>query len=114
MTKPSIAVLGTGRIGKMHAELIDRQVPGLDLHSVFDVYTEGARAVADDLGCELAGSAEEVMSSDVDAVAICTSCFFCRASRVFCSRPISNCLSRISSCACATKRLSRLHLVKTS
>ncbi len=73
MTKPSIAVLGTGRIGKMHAELIDRQVPGLDLHSVFDVYTEGARAVADDLGCELAGSAEEVMSSDVDAVAICTS-----------------------------------------
>ena len=73
MTKPSIAVLGTGRIGKMHAELIDRQVPGLDLHSVFDVYTEGARAVADDLGCEVAGSTEEVMSSNVDAVAICTS-----------------------------------------
>ena len=38
MTNPTIAVLGTGRIGKMHAELIARQVPGLDLLSVFDVY----------------------------------------------------------------------------
>jgi len=73
MTNQSIAVLGTGRIGKMHAELIDRQVPGLDLHSVFDVYTEGARAVADDLGCHQAGGIDEVMASKVDAVAICTS-----------------------------------------
>ena len=73
MTNPSIAVLGTGRIGKMHAELIDRQVPGLDLHSVFDVYTEGARAVADDLGCHQAQGIDEVMASKVDAVAICTS-----------------------------------------
>jgi myo-inositol 2-dehydrogenase/D-chiro-inositol 1-dehydrogenase len=73
MTNPSIAVLGTGRIGKMHAELIDRQVPGLDLHSVFDVYTEGAHAVADDLGCHQAGGIDEVMASKVDAVAICTS-----------------------------------------
>jgi myo-inositol 2-dehydrogenase/D-chiro-inositol 1-dehydrogenase len=73
MTNPSIAVLGTGRIGKMHAELIDRQVPGLDLHSVFDVYTEGARSVADDLDCHQAQGIDEVMASKVDAVAICTS-----------------------------------------
>ena len=73
MTNPSIAVLGTGRIGKMHAELIDRQVPGLDLHSVFDVYTEGARVVADDLGCHQAQGIDEVMASKVDAVANCPS-----------------------------------------
>jgi myo-inositol 2-dehydrogenase/D-chiro-inositol 1-dehydrogenase len=71
--QPTIAVLGTGRIGKMHAELIARQVPGLDLHSVFDVYTAGAAAVAADLGVPAAGSAEEIMASDADAVAICTS-----------------------------------------
>ncbi len=57
----------------MHAELIDRQVPGLDLVSVFDVYTDGAKAVADELGCEQAASVEEILASDVDAVAICTS-----------------------------------------
>lgn len=73
MSNPSIAVLGTGRIGKMHAELIDRQVGGLDLHSVFDVYADSAHAVADDLGCAVAQSVEAVMASDVDAVAICTS-----------------------------------------
>ena len=71
--QPTIAVLGTGRIGKMHAELIARQVPGLALHSVFDVYTAGAAAVAADLGVPAAGSAEEIMASDADAVAICTS-----------------------------------------
>ncbi len=71
--QPTIAVLGTGRIGKMHAELIARQVPGLGLHSVFDVYTEGAAAVAADLGVPAAASVEEIMASDADAVAICTS-----------------------------------------
>ncbi len=69
----TISILGTGRIGKMHAELIDRQVPGLDLVSVYDIYSEGAQDLADELGCVRAGSVEEVMSSDVDAVAICTS-----------------------------------------
>ncbi|NNC80900.1 MAG: inositol 2-dehydrogenase [Acidimicrobiales bacterium] len=73
MTTPTIAVLGTGRIGKMHAELIARQVPGLDLDAVYDVFTEGAQAVADELGCRRAESIEEVMASDVDAVAICSS-----------------------------------------
>jgi myo-inositol 2-dehydrogenase/D-chiro-inositol 1-dehydrogenase len=73
MTNPTIAVLGTGRIGKMHAELIARQVPGLDLLSVFDVYGESAQAVGSDLGVDVAESVEDILSSDVDAVAICTS-----------------------------------------
>ena len=69
----SIAVLGTGRIGKMHAEIITNQIDGLEVDAVFDVYADGAKAVADSIGCDQAGSAEEIMSSDVDAVAICTS-----------------------------------------
>lgn len=73
MTNPTIAVLGTGRIGKMHAELIARQVPGLDLLSVFDVYGESAQAVGSDLGVDVAESVEDILSSDVNAVAICTS-----------------------------------------
>lgn len=73
MSNPSIAILGTGRIGKMHAELIARQVPGLDLQAVFDVYTAGAQTVADNVGTQRAESVEEIMASDVDAVAICTS-----------------------------------------
>ncbi len=70
---PTISVLGTGRIGKMHAELIVRQVPGLDLHSVYDVYAEGAAAVAADLGVPAMSSVDDILASDVDAVAICSS-----------------------------------------
>ena len=72
-SNPTIAVLGTGRIGKMHAELISRQVPGLDLASVFDVFSASALAVGADLGVPVPSSVEEVLNSDVDAVAICTS-----------------------------------------
>jgi len=73
MSNSTIAVIGTGRIGKMHAELVARQIDGLDVTAVYDVYSEGAQAVADDLGCDRAESVEEIMSSDVDAVAICSS-----------------------------------------
>ena len=72
MTK-TISVIGTGRIGTMHAEIIARQIGGLSLHSVYDVHTEGAQALADRLGCQRADSVEEILASDVDAVAICSS-----------------------------------------
>ena len=69
----SIAVLGTGRIGKMHAEIITNQIDGLAVAAVYDVHADAAQAVASSIGCERADSVEEIMSSDVDAVAICTS-----------------------------------------
>jgi len=70
---PTIAVLGVGRIGRMHAELIAHQVPGLALMSVFDVHQPAAVSVAEDLGVIAASSVEEVLASDVDAVAVCSS-----------------------------------------
>jgi len=73
MTNKTISILGTGRIGKMHAELIARQVPGLDVAAVYDVYGESAQAVAADIGCDVAASVEEIMASGVDSVAICSS-----------------------------------------
>lgn len=69
----SIAVLGTGRIGKMHAEIITQQIEGLEVSAVYDVYTEAAQAVADRIRCSRAESVEEIMAGNADAVAICTS-----------------------------------------
>ena len=57
----------------MHADIITQQIEGLELAAAFDVYTEGAQAVADSTGCSRAESVDEIMSSEVDAVAICTS-----------------------------------------
>jgi myo-inositol 2-dehydrogenase/D-chiro-inositol 1-dehydrogenase len=69
-----IGLVGTGRIGAMHARLIARELPGLALSRVFDVDPASSRSVADELDVETAGSPTELMTHpDVDAVAVCTS-----------------------------------------
>jgi myo-inositol 2-dehydrogenase / D-chiro-inositol 1-dehydrogenase len=67
-----IGVIGVGRIGRMHAELLARQVPGATLATVFDAFAEAAADVGAELGVPVAASVEEVLAApDVDAVAIC-------------------------------------------
>jgi myo-inositol 2-dehydrogenase / D-chiro-inositol 1-dehydrogenase len=69
-----VGVIGVGRIGRMHAELLARQVPGAALAMVHDVFAEAAEGVGDELGVPVAGNVEELLASpDVDAVAICAS-----------------------------------------
>jgi myo-inositol 2-dehydrogenase/D-chiro-inositol 1-dehydrogenase len=69
-----IAVLGTGRIGAMHAELLAQRVEGASLAAVYDAETELARSVGHRLGVDAVASAEELYASpDVDAIAICSS-----------------------------------------
>jgi myo-inositol 2-dehydrogenase/D-chiro-inositol 1-dehydrogenase len=68
-----VGVLGAGRIGRMHAELLARQVPGATVAAVFDPDADAAREVGDRLGVATAASADDVIESrNVDAVAICT------------------------------------------
>jgi myo-inositol 2-dehydrogenase/D-chiro-inositol 1-dehydrogenase len=68
-----VGVLGTGRIGRLHAELLAEQVPGATLAAVYDVAEELARPVAERFDARIAGSAEELLGADdVDAIAICT------------------------------------------
>ena len=45
-----IGIIGVGRIGRMHAELIAHQVPGAALGAVYDAYEPAARGVAAELG----------------------------------------------------------------
>lgn len=68
-----MGVIGTGRIGSMHADLLARQVPGAEVTWVNDVHAPSAAAVAARLQVS-AGSVEDLLgAADVDAVAICTS-----------------------------------------
>ncbi len=105
MTNPAvvgplrIAVLGVGRIGRMHAELIARQVPGAALAMVQDVYAPAAVAVGDALGVPFTTDVDEVLASTaVDAVAICSSTdthvplliASAKAGKaIFCEKPVS-------------------------
>jgi myo-inositol 2-dehydrogenase / D-chiro-inositol 1-dehydrogenase len=74
-TRPQrIGVIGVGRIGRMHAELLARRVPGAALAAIFDAHAPTAQGIGDALGVPVAGSVDELLgAADVDAVAICTS-----------------------------------------
>jgi myo-inositol 2-dehydrogenase / D-chiro-inositol 1-dehydrogenase len=99
MSDVRVGVLGCGRIGKMHAELLARQVSGATVTRVFDVFGDAAAAVGADLGVPVSATAQELIESpDVDAVAICTSTdthveLMVAAARagkaIFCEKPIS-------------------------
>jgi myo-inositol 2-dehydrogenase/D-chiro-inositol 1-dehydrogenase len=94
-----VGVIGVGRIGRLHAELLARQVPGAALAMVHDAFAEAAEGVGDDLGVPVAGNVEDLLASpDVDAVAICASTethadLLVAAARAgkpaFCEKPIS-------------------------
>ena len=99
MTMPvKMAVLGAGRIGAMHAELISRQVEGAELIGVFDTNPDSASAVARSLGAENFPSLGHALAADIDAVCIATSTDTHVAvmkeaaqagKHIFCEKPIS-------------------------
>jgi myo-inositol 2-dehydrogenase/D-chiro-inositol 1-dehydrogenase len=100
-----IGVLGAGRIGKMHAELVARQVPGASLAMVQDINGDAAAAVGDQLDVPHTTDVDKVLASaDVDAVAICSSTdthvpFMIAAAQagkaIFCEKPISLDLAKV-------------------
>ena len=100
-----IGVLGVGRIGKMHAELVARQVPGASLAMVQDINASAAAEVGTELDVPYATDADELLtSSDVDAVAICSSTdthvpLLIAAAKagkpIFCEKPISLDLAKV-------------------
>jgi myo-inositol 2-dehydrogenase / D-chiro-inositol 1-dehydrogenase len=100
-----VGVIGVGRIGRMHAELLDRRIAGATVAGVFDAHDATARSVADDLGVPAMADVDELVSAaGVDAVAICSSTdthadLIVAAARagkaIFCEKPVSLDLSEL-------------------
>jgi myo-inositol 2-dehydrogenase/D-chiro-inositol 1-dehydrogenase len=93
-----VGVLGAGRIGRLHARLLAREVDGATLVAVADAVPDVARGVADQLGVAAWDVDEVLAASDVDAVAVCTSTdthvdLVVRAAKagkaIFCEKPVS-------------------------
>ena len=90
-----VGVIGVGRIGRMHADLLDRQIPGATLAAVHDAVPAAAQAV----GARTHAAVDELLADPaVDAVAICSSTethadLIVAAARagkaIFCEKPIS-------------------------
>jgi myo-inositol 2-dehydrogenase/D-chiro-inositol 1-dehydrogenase len=100
------AVLGAGRIGRVHAAAI-AGVPGAALAAVADPVAEAAQAVRDTHGGAVRTIDEIAQADDIDAVVICTPTDthadlierFARAGKaVFCEKPIDLSLARVRDC----------------
>jgi myo-inositol 2-dehydrogenase/D-chiro-inositol 1-dehydrogenase len=93
-----IGIIGVGRIGRLHAELLSREVPGAAVGAVFDVCPKVARTVAAALRVPMAESVDELLAGDLDAVAICSAAdshtdYMIAAAQagkaIFCEKPVS-------------------------
>lgn len=103
-----IAVLGIGRIGRMHAENIAAH-PRATLAGVCDIHAPAAQDAAKALNARQFESVEDVLASpDVDAVLIATSTAThadlieqCVAAgkAILCEKPIDLSLDRVNACA---------------
>jgi myo-inositol 2-dehydrogenase / D-chiro-inositol 1-dehydrogenase len=92
-----IGLLGCGRIGQMHADLLTSRVDGAEIAKVYDAVPEVAGRLAYLHGFEVAPTLEDAVTG-IDAVAICTSTdthaelirFAAEAGlATFCEKPIS-------------------------
>jgi myo-inositol 2-dehydrogenase/D-chiro-inositol 1-dehydrogenase len=109
-----IGVIGVGRIGRMHADLLARQVPGAAVTLLHDARGDIARAVAEELGVASVAAAQELLSADdVDAVAICSStdthadlivAAACAGKAIFCEKPVSLDLAEVDRALAAVEQ----------
>ena len=109
-----VGVLGTGRIGRMHADLLSRRVPGASLTAVYDASSERAQETAARLGVPAAAGAAELLgSSEVDAIAICTNtdthvdaivAAAATGKAIFCEKPVSLDLAEVDRALAAVSR----------
>ena len=105
-----IAVLGCGRIGRMHADNIAGH-PAARLAAVYDVDAAAARKVAAAHGVPAVGDPREIFdSADIDAVLIATATdshadyiemSVAAGKPVLCEKPIDLSLERVRRCAAA-------------
>lgn len=93
-----VGVIGTGRIGQLHAEVVARRVPGATLAAVCDADAAAAATAAEAFGARVSVDALDLVRGDVDAVAICSSSdthvdLMVAAAEagkaIFCEKPIS-------------------------
>ena len=103
-----IAVIGTGRIGRMHAENIAAH-PRAELAGVYDIHAPSAAEIAEKLDVTRFGSTEEAIASPgVDAILIASStathadlieAAVAAGKPVLCEKPIDLSLDRVRACA---------------
>jgi myo-inositol 2-dehydrogenase/D-chiro-inositol 1-dehydrogenase len=108
-----IALIGTGRIGAMHAGLLAHQVEQAELVAVYDPAADLAQRVGDELGVAAAAHVEELWPADLDAVAICSpteahvdliEAAAAAGKHIFCEKPIAQDLAGVDRALAAVEQ----------
>jgi myo-inositol 2-dehydrogenase / D-chiro-inositol 1-dehydrogenase len=100
MGKINVGLIGAGRIGRIHAEVLAHRVPGANLLAVTDALPANAERCATDFQIPkvVASPAELFAGPAIQAVAICSNAdthvpFIIEAAKagkhVFCEKPIA-------------------------
>lgn len=115
----NFALLGAGRIGKVHAKAIAGNAEA-QLVAVADAFAGAAQAVADAYGCAVRSIEDIEADRSIDAVVICTPTDthadlierFARAGKaVFCEKPIDLDLARVKQCLGVVKETGTVLMV---
>ncbi|MEO8756618.1 MAG: inositol 2-dehydrogenase [Devosia sp.] len=100
------ALLGAGRIGKVHAKAVTAN-PAAKLVAVADAMDKVAQDIASQYGCEVRTIEQILTSADIDAVVICTPTdthadliekFSTAKKAIFCEKPIDLSVKRVQEC----------------
>lgn len=115
MKKVNVAVIGTGRIGRIHARNLKFQIPGAKLLAVADVVAESAQTVADELEIPVCETDYRrlLANDDIEAVVICSSTdtharIMIEAAKagkhIFCEKPIALEMDKIEEALSAVRK----------
>ncbi len=111
--KVKVALIGAGRIGRLHGRTLARAVPSAALAAVVDVNAEAARAASAELGVPARTVDEVLADRSIDAVAICSATdthapLIIQAAKarkhIFCEKPLAADLGRIDEALAAVER----------
>lgn len=107
-----IAMIGVGRIGRMHADIVARNVPGAQLVAVVDAFPAAAEAVAAELGVPAMTLEQVLADPTIDAVGVTTTTAThvetiiaaAKAGKaILCEKPISMDLAEVDQALAAVK-----------
>lgn len=113
--KVSIAVIGTGRMGSVHARNLRRSLPEADLVAVCDIRLEVAQAVAGELGIQrvVKDYHELLADKDIEAILIATNTdthaaimkdVAAAGKHIFCEKPLALDLAMIDEALAAVEK----------
>jgi len=103
----NFSLMGAGRIGKMHAEIINSH-PECSLKYIFDINKKFANELADKYNASVASTAEEALeNNDIQVVFIASATpthteFIIKAAKagkaIFCEKPIDLDINKVNQC----------------